>query len=80
MDDFESHQLDSYQPMRGEITQVYLFNSYHTEDEIVRSYYLCEKSVEDLNNLVFDWSHVLITDYLRAFNRKKTQFCNGIII
>ena len=66
----------NYEPMRGEITKVYLLNASQTEEDILRSYYTCEVP-DKLLNIVFDWRRVLIDDYLKEFKRKVSSFCNG---
>lgn len=65
-----------YEPMRGEIAKVYLFNASQTEEDILRNYYTCE-TPDKLLNIVFDWGNVLMNEYLQEFKRKASTFCVG---
>ena len=78
MDHKKTKAFDKYQPMRGEITRVYLFNSAHTEEQIVQSYFSCDKEIYNKTQVSYDWSNVLINNYLAKFKRKRSGFCNGI--
>ena len=62
--------------MRGEITQVYILNVFMSDEDVLHSYFKCDKMKSSKKKL-FDWSHVLFDSYLEQFNRKITNFCIG---
>lgn len=65
-----------YEPMRGEITRVNVFNFDQTDEDILNGFFKCV-DVEVNGKANFIWSHVLIDEYLSEFNRKPSSFCSS---
>ena len=65
-----------YEPVRAEITHVYLWNKSHIEEEIVKHFFSCDSLRDaDTPGFAFDWRSVPMTSYLREFKRKSSSFC-----
>lgn len=74
--DLDNSEMGSYEPMRAEITRVYLWNRSHSEEEVLQMFFsACETTMSDL--LVFDWTNVPIGAYLREFKRRDSSFCRA---
>ena len=65
--------------MRGEITRVNLIDSLFTEQDILESFYFCDKQSSWTKSLTFsfDWSNVKTDEYFRGLKRLSSAFCNG---
>ena len=63
--------------MRGEITHVFMFQSEHSEEDILNSFYVCDNSAQNLKNPILNWSNMLMTKHWREFKRKASGFCIG---
>jgi len=80
VEDQNTHDSDDVlQPMRGEITQVYLLNKNESEEAVVRSFYECgPMGTGGGENAAFDWSKV---DWrgtgLEGVRRRRSGFCKG---
>jgi hypothetical protein len=66
---------DFYEPMRGEITRVNIYDTELSEEHILTAYFKC--AAESPGAASFLWSNVLIDAYLMEFKRKKSSFCTS---
>jgi hypothetical protein len=77
VDDKISKIEEKIQPMRGEITKVYLQEAILSEEDILDTYFKCENQNKATDNIIFDWSNVFIDSYLAEFKRKSNGLCTG---
>lgn len=66
---------EKYHSIRGDLTRTYLYNTQLSEETLLKDLFICEK-ISNVS-LAFDWSNLLINNYLRKFKRKSNGFCVG---
>ena len=78
---FEIKDFDNttsvYDPMRGEITWVFLYDLILNESDVVYTFYKCDYRLKTKTKLLFDWSRVLIDRNLDSFKKRLAFFCRS---